>query len=43
MEQMLFEAMAEAMEKRNELELEFMIAEQEYQALCRAYKAYKQQ
>jgi uncharacterized protein (DUF3084 family) len=42
-EDFLFEEMEKAKAKKNELELEFAIAEKEYQALRAAYQAYKQQ
>lgn len=41
MEEILLNALTKAIEKKNELELQYIIAEQEYEALLRAYKAYK--
>ena len=41
MEKVLFDAMMEAIEKKNRLELELLIAEKEAQALTAAYRAYK--
>lgn len=40
MEKFLLEEMAKAMEKKQELELQLMIAEKEYKALKAAYNAY---
>ena len=40
-EQYLLEQMTEVMEKKHELELQLMIAEQEYAAIQAAYRAYQ--
>ena len=40
MEELLFKAMAEAMEKKQELELQLIIAQRECAALEAAYRAY---
>lgn len=42
MEKILFEEMIQALEKRNELELQLVIAEEEFRKLKSAYLAYKQ-
>lgn len=41
MEKILFEAMADAIEKKNELELQYLIAKRNCEKLMAAYKAYK--
>ena len=40
-EEFLFEEMTKVMEKKQELELQLLIAEQEYEAIKAALKAYK--
>ena len=41
MEKILFDAMVEAIEKKNQLELEYLIAKREAEKLIAAYRAYK--
>lgn len=41
-EDLMLEEMAKAMEKKQELELQLMIAQKEYDALQAAYRAYKE-
>ena len=40
MEKILFDAMTAAMEKKNQAELEYLIAKREYEKLRAAYLAY---
>ena len=42
-EDFLFEELSKAIEKKNEIEVQLLIAEKEYQAVRAAYQAYKQQ
>ncbi len=41
MEQVLLEKLVETIEKKNELELQFILVNQEYEKLLAAYRAYK--
>ena len=41
MEKILFDEMAKAIEKKNELELQYLIAKREAERLTAAYRAYK--
>ena len=41
MEKILFDAMVEAIERKNQAELDYLIAKREYEKLRAAYRAYK--